>query len=450
MSLLVPARASAQQFDATISAPQESHLRNGMSVIIEEDHRVPLVSLALRYDETAAPAELQATAALTTSLMLSRTTHVQPGHYQQILAQAGATGVSERTEPGAATFQVTVPANRLALPLWLWSDQIGFFDGELTDDRVAQQRTLLHEQRRVALEGAPLGRLDLFAAEELYPPSNPYYYGSLRPEDVDHVDRTAVLAFHDTWITPEHATLVIVGDVVTADALGLVDRYFGTLARGRASAPSAVPLPMLTGETQIDVTANVANPVVSVRWPTPAFLTLDDARLDVLARILAGKRTAWLIWKLADDKKVATNVTARQRSDLMGSQFEIRVEGAKGQKPIDLLAALDVALDELRVREPPDSELAGSIYENVIDRLLSRERAQTRAFDALRCATLRGNADAAKIDLGRFARVDRGAVRDAMSTFLPRDRRVVFLVTPGNKASMGGDRGARRVKAVSP
>lgn len=443
----VSSRAGAQShIDAAEGPIEEHHLDNGMTVVIQEDHRVPLVSLVMRYDDAAAPPGLHATATLTTSLMLGGTKHVAAGDYYRLLARAGASGTLDRTQPSATTLEVTVPSNHLALPLWLWSEQMGYFDGALDDAQLATQRGKLREQRRVALEGSPMGRIDAMAMEELYPAEHPYHFLEYTPQDVDRVDRSAVLAFHDAWITPPHATLVIVGDVVAADATALVEKYFASIPRGPAvKTPAPAPLPSLDGETQVDVAANVPRAQVFLRYRTPRMLSSEDARLDVVARLLGGSRTAWLFWKLVDEKKMAVGVTTHQRSDALGSQFEIRLEAANGKTAKELLAAFDTAMDDIRQREPTKRELAGAIYETVIDRFLALERPQSRAFDFARTRTLAESADVTKHDLGRYGRVDGGQVRESVANLLRRDRRVVLLVTPTPGAPAGGQLVGKRV-----
>ncbi|MGD0526685.1 MAG: pitrilysin family protein [Polyangiaceae bacterium] len=446
VSSLSPGARAQSHIDVALGPIEEHHLDNGLTLVIQEDHRVPLVSLAIRYDVAAAPPGQHAVATLTSFLMLGHTQHVAPGEYYRLLAGAGATGTSDRTQASATTFQTTVPSNRLALPLWLWSEQMGYFDGALDEAQLALQRNKLREQRRVAFEGSPLGRIDELAIQELYPPEHPYHFVEFTPEEVDHVDRAAVLAFHDAWITPPHATLVIVGDVVPADAQALVEKYFATIPRGTTGHGAAPgPLGPTTGETQLDVEANVPRAQVFLRYRTPRLLTLEDARLDIVARLLGGSRTAWLFWKLVDEQKIATNVMTHQRSDALASQFEIQIEGAPGKTAQQILAAFDATMDGLRQREPTKKELAGAIYETVIDRFLSEERAPTRAFDFARTRTLAESADPMKHDLGRYGRVDAGHVRDAIERFLPRERRVVLLVTPTPGAPAGGARVGRRV-----
>jgi len=138
-------------------------------------------------------------------------------------------------------------------------------------------------------------------------------------------------------------------------------------------------------------------------------------------------------------------VTTHQRSDALGSQFEIRLEAANGKTAKELLAAFDTTMDDIRQREPTKKELAGAIYETVIDRFLALERPPSRAFDFARTRTLAESADVTKHDLGRYGRVDGGQVRESVANLLRRDRRVVLLVTPTPGAPAGGQLVGKRV-----
>lgn len=433
---------------------EQRHLDNGLTVIVEEDHRLPLVAMRIVYEtgDAAADQGSEGVASLTTALMLDGTEHVPHGDYQRLIAQAGGTGATDWTATTSIALAVTVPSNHVALPLWLWSDQMGFFDKSLDDARVETHKKLLRQRRRTTLEGAPLAHLDQFASAELYPAGHPYHAGWFAPEDIDRLDRAAVVAFHDRWLTPRHATVVLVGDVKAADGFALAQHYFGTIAVGASDERITVPPDApLDGETTIEVAADVPHPRVSVRWRTPKLLTLSDAQLDVVARLLAGFRTAWLYWQLVDQQKIASNVTARQRSGGFGSQFDIEVEGTGSRTAAELLTAFDAAMDAIRKRAAQQYEIEGSVYETLIGRVLSFERAPTRAGEHATYETLVGTPDYFGHDFYRYQRIAPLTVRGTIETWLPRDRRVVLLVTPTPHAAAGGEKTSRRfVKAGSP
>jgi zinc protease len=433
---------------------QHRRLDNGLTVVVQEDHHVPLVSLTLRYEggEAASPPGLEGTANVTERLLVQGATkHVPAGGYARLLARAGATGVRDGVSTNGITFDVTLPANRLALPLWLWSDQMGFFAEGPTDEQLASTKAKVREQERAALDGAPTARVDVFAAEEIFPPGHPNRSSTVTPQSIDRIDRAAVIAFHDKWIAPARGTLVVVGDVSAPDAFALVDQYFGSLPRAdeaREPPPLAQPL---TGEAQVDVAALGTVAHVSVRWLTPRDLTTDDARLEVVGRLLAGYQTAWLTSKLVDEQKVATRVTARQRSGPQASQFEVWIDGAKGKSAGELLAAFDRAMDAVRARTPQSREISGAIYEVLVDDWLSLEGAPYRAQRYARFSALVGTPEYVDHNYDRYRGITGAVVRETLTKWLPPDRRVVLLVTPTPGAAAGGERTGRRfTQAVSP
>lgn len=451
---VAPAAHAQSKWGDLVGGILERHLDNGMTVIVQEDHRVPVVSLSLRYDfgASAAPLGREGVATVTTFLMVDRSEHVSSGEAARLFARAGASSRGDFTGLTAAAQWATVPAHQLALPLWVWSDQMGFFDGAIDDAAVISQRTRYAAMRHTALAGQRLGRLDLFANEELFPDTHPSRFSALAPASVEHVERADVIAFHDAWMTPDHATLAIVGDVKGADALALVARYFATIPRGpRTERPRWEAPPRLDGETTVDVAASVPHASVSVRWLTPRLLSTEDARLDIVARLFKSTRVAWLFWRLVDERKVATDVQVRQRSTLAGSQFEVTVDGAQGKTPDELLAALDAALDEIRALEPKDTEVQGAAYETIIARLVATERSATRAGEFAKFSASVGAPGYLWHDFERYEGVTPRAVHDTIVKWLPPDRRVVLRVTPTSGASIGGDRmGKRFIQARTP
>ncbi len=453
--VLLPSRVQAQpRFRDFLGPVQQRHLDNGLTVVVQEDHHVPLVSLSLRYPggEAASPPGLEGTATLTARLVIEGATkHVPAGDYARLLARAGATGVRDLTWTGGQNYDVTLPANRLALPLWLWSDQMGFFAEGLADEPIAAAKGKLREQEGATLEGSPAARVDSFAAEELFPAGHPDRPSSITPESLDRIDRAAVLAFHDKWMVASRATLVVVGDVSAADAFALVDRYFGPLPRAEDSRDAPPAEPPLAGEVQVEVAASVPAAQVSIRWLTPRDLTTEDARLEVVAHLLAGRQTAWLVSKLVDEKKVATRVTVRQRSGTRASQFEVGLEAARGRTAGELLAAFDGAMDGARARLAQPREISGAIYDMCVDPWLALEDASYRAQRYATFSVLVGTPEYVDHSFDRYRGITATVVRDTIATWLPRDRRVVVLVTPTPGAPPGGERTARRfAQAVSP
>jgi zinc protease len=429
----------------------ERRLPNGMSVLVQEDHRVPMVAVVLRYDvgNRAAPPGKTGIAGLTTSLMTTGTKHLRPGDYERWLASTGSGDFSSVTNSDASTFSVTVPAASLGRVLWLWSDQMGFFDGTFDDAVFRATRARQAQMHRTALEGSPYGRIDSFADAEIFPPDHPYRAAILGPpEEVDRIGPDDVIAFHDAWMTPEHAVLTVIGDVEARSVYALAERYFGSLS-SKGSAHLQRPSPVvLRGEVQLDVAANVPIASVDIRWPTPRLLSVDDARLDVIAHMLSGSHEAWLYWDLVDTRHVATRVQVHQHSRDLGSEFEVFIEGAPGRSAAELLAAFDTSMGETTKRQADalGQNLAG--LEEYGSRFTQIDDIGGRAQLAAKYEALVGTAGYFKDDVERYAVVTNALFHETMTRWLPTERRIVILVTPDPRAPSGGELRDRRFKAA--
>ena len=222
---------------AGVGAISETRLPNGLVVIVQEDHRVPSVSMAIRYDAGERSSTSPCVVRLAEIAMQRRTRHVGEGQYEALLKRAWAATWSWQAIEDAASFNATVPSSQLALPLWLWSDQMGFFDA--TDERLlALSRPELREQVRASGEMSTAVRALDFANDALFPEGHPYRHAACDPAAVDAATGAAVQELHDTRMTPDHAPLAIVGDVKTSEALalGILEQEGGAAIAGLDAA----------------------------------------------------------------------------------------------------------------------------------------------------------------------------------------------------------------------
>ncbi|HEV3194464.1 MAG TPA: insulinase family protein, partial [Polyangiaceae bacterium] len=204
---------------------------------------------------------------------------------------------------------------------------------------------------------------------------------------------------------------------------------------------------VLDGSTEVDILANVPGARVAIWWPTPAFLTTDDGRLDVIANLLSGNRTAWLYWALVDEKRVATAVHTHQYSRALGSVFQVLIEGAPGKSPADILSEFDLAFEGLRKRVVRPKEIDTAVYDYLIDKLLAQDSAATWAYQYTAYEALVGTADYYGHDIDRYSHITPELIHEVIDRWLPSDRRIVLLVTPDPGVVSGG---ARRGKHFVP
>jgi predicted Zn-dependent peptidase len=423
-------------------------LPNGLTVVLAESHHSPLVGMHLAYDVGTRddPAARQGLARLIPWLMVRATKHVAEGQYERLLDATGAFDASWGVQHDRTRFYVTVPSEALALPLWLWSDQMGFFAPRVDDRLIAEALPMLRSERGQKVENVLDGHLFDLVQAELYPPGHPYHGGELRSADgLRGLSANEVRAFVGTHYGPNRAVLVLTGDFDTPHALELVQKYFGPIPPTAPAVKWKAPAAGALGETHLQIAADVEAPVVMMAWPTAALHAPDDSELDVVAAMLSGDRAGWLRWRLVDELQIAASVTAEQRSRALGSVFVIRAVARPGHTTAELAAAIDETLRKLQSAPPDAFSAKGAISEVVLRLVFQFEPAAGRARAYAECVQFGLRGDCFGTMLASYLGITPGRLTVAAIRELPLGRRVVAEVTPTPGAPRSGALGARTV-----
>jgi zinc protease len=416
-------------------------LPNGLTVVLAPDHAVPVVGMELCYrvgsrDEPEARPGL---AELVPRLMVRATMHVAEGQYDRALDAAGASASRWTVDRDRTCFRTTVPAAAVALPLWLWSDQMGFFTGRLEQRLIDQQVVTLRNEHAQKVENVPLGHLSDLESARIYPPGHPYHAPALPDGDgLRGMGVPEVRAFVEAQYTPDRATLVLSGDFDLSRAVDLVGKYFGTIPRGPGWPRRTFGPPVLTGQTRLRIAARVEQPSVTLVWPTAPFYQAGDAELEVVGELLAGPRAGLLRLKLVDELRIASSVAAHQYSRRLGSLFVIHATAAPGHGPDELAAAIDDVLRSLQKAGPNDYLMRGSIAGYLIGKLFAIEAHAARADLYGRCEEL-GILSNCVDGWTRSFLLNAAQISSAAARELPLGRRLVIEAVPAADAPIAGE-----------
>src|SRR5262245_4308614 len=326
-ALLVASPVFAQQPKLEIQYSQFT-LPNGLHVILHEDHSVPIVTVNMWYRVGSAREKTGRTglAHLFEHLMFMVSGHVKPGEFDQWLEAAGGDN-NASTGNDRTNYYINVPSTSLELALFLESDRLAYLLDSMTPKTVDAQRDVVKNERRQSVENRPYGEAeDVILGEMLYPEGHPYHWPVIGyMPDLTAASYDDVVAFFKKFYAPANASLVIAGDIDTANARRLVEKWFGDVKAGPPPEPPTIPGVMLTGVQKKTVTDRVQLPRLFLAWLTPRHFEPGDAALDVVADVLAGGKNSRLYKRLVYDMQIAQNVTASQNSQALSSYFEIEV-----------------------------------------------------------------------------------------------------------------------------
>jgi zinc protease len=414
-------------------------LDNGLTVLVHEDHTVPIVAVDVWYhvgsrDEVAGKTGF---AHLFEHMMFQGSAHVGDDQHFKFVQQAGGWGNGTTNGDRTNYFEV-LPSNELETGLWLESDRMGFLLATLTQEKLDNQRDVVRNERRQNFENRPYGMAVKAIVENLFPPNHPYHHVTIGEHaDLEAATLEDVRAFFKKYYAPANASLAIAGDVDAATAKRLVEKYFGPLP-SPATAPGprpAPPVPRLTAEKRLQLTDRVSLERVYLVWTAPPMFAPGDADLDLLASIL-GSKSGRLYKRLVYDSRLAQSVSVSQTSLPLASRFEVVVTAKPGHRASEIVPIVDEELARARNELVSAAELAKAKNEYESDffyRLMSVGGFGGRADELNSYAYFAGDPGYLEKDLQRYRDASAESVRAwAQKTLGPG--RVVLTVSPAADA----------------
>src|SRR4029077_6017632 len=161
-------------------------------------------------------------------MMFKGSKNVEPeGHPSYIVSIGGQSNAT--TNEDATIFWETVPAQYL--PLALWPEAYRMASLRIDEQAFKNEREVVKEERRMRVENQPYGRLSEIIYDQAFK-VHPYKHpviGSMQDLEAASVDD--VRDFWRTYYVPSNATLTVVGDFDSDQALQTVQRYFGRVPK---------------------------------------------------------------------------------------------------------------------------------------------------------------------------------------------------------------------------
>ena len=287
-----------------IHIPIEKYkLDNGLRVILSEDNTLPVVAVYVVYDVGSRSEEKGRSgfAHLFEHMMFEGSANVKKGeHFRFVESNGGSLNGSTHTD--YTNYFETLPANKLAVGLWLESDRMRSL--AVTAENLANQKEAVKQERRLRFDNQPY----ISAITEKWPEmvfknwqSSHSTIGSF--EDLNAATIDDVSRFFKTYYAPNNAVLTIVGDIKIADTKKLIEAYFGDIpAQPQPKPPDlSEPAPVSSSDTYKDPHAKV--PGVIVGYPGPERGSDDFYGLVILDVLLTAGDSSRLQLDLVKGKK---------------------------------------------------------------------------------------------------------------------------------------------------
>lgn len=345
---------------------QEFKLNNGMKVIVQEDHRAPVVVSQVWYRAGALDEVNGKTgvAHVLEHMMFKGTKKVPAGQFSRMIAAAGGKENAFTGMDYTCYYQQLEKSN-LPLSMRLEADRMQHL--QITDEEFAKEIKVVMEERRWRTEDKPQSKVnEQFQAITFR--AHPYgrpVVGHMN--DLENMTAEDAREWYRNWYTPNNATLVVVGDVNTKEVLALAKQYFGPI-KARALPPRKPQIePAQLGVRRAVVKAPGKLPYLAMGFHVPVLAfkstTTEQAwepyALEVLAGVLSGNDSARLNQKLVRETSLALDVGAGYDTTSRGqhSLFELVGTPSEGKTVAELEAALLAQIELIKTSGVTQKEL---------------------------------------------------------------------------------------------
>lgn len=313
-SLSGPVRiARAQSPEVSASGTSGLTLRNGMKVIVKEDHRAPTAVQMVWYkvgsiDETNGNTGI---AHALEHMMFKGTKNHQAGEFSRLVAELGGRENAFTNSDYTAYFQ-QVDQSKLEAVMALEADRMRNL--QFDRDEFAREIRVVMEERRWRTDDQPQGLMSeaLHAAAFV---AHPYHHPVVGwMDDLEHMTVDDVKAWYQRWYAPNNATLIVSGDVSATKVEEMAEKYFGGIPARPIVRGKPQNEPSQHGMRRVIVKAPAENPYVILAFKAPALRNVESDQevyaLDVLSAVLDGYDNARLNRQLVRTDKVANSVGA--------------------------------------------------------------------------------------------------------------------------------------------
>lgn len=291
-----PASVAAQSAPAP-SAPQPRRfqLDNGMTVIVQPDHRAPTAvqMLWVRVGSLDEVSGTSGVAHMLEHMMFKGTPTVPAGEFSRRVAALGGQE-NAFTYLDYTGYYQQVPAGHLREVMALESDR--FANNQWPDEAFAPERAVVQEERRMRIEDRPRARLyeALMAQAFQISPYRRPVIGWM--SDIEAYTADDVRDFHRRWYVPANAALVVAGDVDPEQVRVWAEQTYGQIAARPVPARKPQVENEQRGIRRFELKAVAEQPYLLMAYKVPRMsgidaqdaATQDALALTVLSAVLDG------------------------------------------------------------------------------------------------------------------------------------------------------------------
>ena len=419
----------------------DTKLKNGLRVIISEDHTAPVFSIAVTYNVGSRNERQGRTgfAHLFEHMMFKGSENVGSGEHFMLVYNNGGSMNGSTNEDRTNYFEA-LPANQLDLGLFLESDRMRTLAAGITKENLKNQIDTVQEERRQGVDNEPYGKTEELLQELAYENFNYKHSVIGSMADLSAATVEDVQQFFKIYYAPNNAVVAIVGDVKPQECLAKVRQYFESIpSQAPPPEPDMTEPPQAKEKRQV-VEDRLARAVrFDAVYHIPNGVDPDYDALSVLATILSNGRASRFNENIVRQKQLATSMFGMAQEMRGPGLFRLQGTVPPGKSVADLEAAAYAEIERLKTGPIEDWEMekARSVARSqMVSRLGS---SLYRAMLLSQYAVYYGDPGLINTRADRAIKVTAADVQRVAKKYLVPENRTVVITNPAPAA--GGQKG---------
>lgn len=277
-------------------------LENGLQIFVFEDHKFPLVEVALWYkvgslDE---PEGMSGVSHLLEHVMFHGTDVLKKDQVFQLVKEVGGYN-NANTSYYRTKYYEKVPAANLELAIAMEADRMRHL--KLESDEFNREREVVKQERRRGIENDAFSSAfyQILAEAFTKSPLRHPVIGSMK--DLDGLTLDQVKDYYCQYYVPNNAILVVSGDAVPEEVHKLAEKYFGSY-QPREIKRVSVAEPPQTQERTLVIEKMTEVPYIVFMYKIPSGNHPDMAAIDCLLNLLVNKSSSKVTVELKNKKGI--------------------------------------------------------------------------------------------------------------------------------------------------
>jgi len=377
--------ATAPTTAESIHGVTRHQLKNGMVVLLKEQHTAPIISwwVLYRVGSRNEPTGLTGISHWVEHMLFKGTDEFPAGYLDKAIDREGGFWNAQTSYDYTAYYE-TMPADRIDLALRAEADRMT--NARFDPSEVESERTVIISERQGS-ENDPSYWLDEEVSAAAYRVHG--YHHSIIGDKVDlqNMTRDELYAHYQAHYSPNNAIGALVGDFDTDTMIAKLETLYGDLPRRNRPRTFVRPEPPQQGERRVTVERPGAAAYLSIGYKVPECTHPDWIKLYMLDSVLGGA---------SGFGGSVGNRTTRFYQTLVKGEIAAGFSSGLMQSIDPALYSIDLTLREGRTHAEAEAAVYGVLQQAIDGEItqdeLDRAKKQLRALIAFGTETVTNQA----------------------------------------------------------